>query len=39
MKRLGTVGEVAELVAWLASEACTFSSGAMFDVSGGQASY
>ncbi|MDR3374046.1 MAG: SDR family NAD(P)-dependent oxidoreductase [Ancalomicrobiaceae bacterium] len=39
MKRLGTVGEVAELAAWLASDACTFSSGAVFDVSGGQASY
>ena len=31
--------EVAELVAWLASEACTFSTGAVFDLSGGRATY
>ncbi|RAI45722.1 SDR family oxidoreductase [Rhodoplanes roseus] len=39
MKRLGTVAEFAELVAWLCSDACTFNSGAVFDLTGGQASY
>jgi 2-dehydro-3-deoxy-L-rhamnonate dehydrogenase (NAD+) len=39
MKRLGTVAEVSELVAWLVSDACSFNSGAVFDLSGGQASY
>jgi 2-dehydro-3-deoxy-L-rhamnonate dehydrogenase (NAD+) len=39
MKRLGTVDEVAELVLWLASEACSFSTSAVFDLSGGRATY
>jgi NAD(P)-dependent dehydrogenase (short-subunit alcohol dehydrogenase family) len=39
MKRLGTVDELAELVAWLASERCSFSTGAVFDLSGGRATY
>ncbi|NVO16265.1 MAG: SDR family oxidoreductase [Rhodoplanes sp.] len=39
MKRLGTVAEMAELVAWLCSDACTYNSGAVFDLSGGQASF
>lgn len=39
LKRLGTVGELAELVAWLASERCSFSTGAVFDLSGGRATY
>ena len=39
MKRLGTVDEVAELVVWLCSDACSFSTGAVFDVSGGRAAY
>jgi 3-oxoacyl-[acyl-carrier protein] reductase len=37
--RLGTVEELAELVAWLASEKCSFSTGAVFDLSGGRATY
>ncbi len=37
--RLGTVAEVAELVAWLSSEACSFNTGAVFDLSGGRATY
>ncbi|MDB5592442.1 SDR family NAD(P)-dependent oxidoreductase [Enterovirga sp.] len=37
--RLGTVEEVAELVLWLCSDACSFSTGAVFDVSGGRATY
>jgi 3-oxoacyl-[acyl-carrier protein] reductase len=39
MKRLGTVDEVAELALWLSSSACTFNSGAVFDLSGGRATY
>lgn len=39
MKRLGTVDEVAELTAWLCSSACSFSTGAVFDLSGGRATY
>ena len=39
MKRLGTVQEVAELVIWLCSDACSFSTGAVFDLSGGRATY
>ena len=39
MKRLGTVSEVAEMVMWLSSQACSFNSGAVFDLSGGRATY
>jgi len=39
LRRLGTVTELAELVAWLASERCSFSTGAVFDLSGGRATY
>ena len=37
--RFGTVNEVASLVCWLASEECSFSTGAVFDISGGRATY
>ncbi len=37
--RTGKPEEVAALVAWLASEECTFSTGAVFDISGGRATY
>lgn len=37
--RLGRVEEIAEVVLWLCSEACTFNTGAVFDVSGGRATY
>ncbi len=39
MGRLGESAEVAELVAWLCSGSCTFSTGAVFDLSGGRATY
>lgn len=39
MGRFGEVEEVAALVCWLASEECSFSTGAVFDVSGGRATY
>jgi NAD(P)-dependent dehydrogenase (short-subunit alcohol dehydrogenase family) len=39
MGRFGEVGEVAEMVAWLASPLCTFATGATFDLSGGRATY
>jgi 2-dehydro-3-deoxy-L-rhamnonate dehydrogenase (NAD+) len=39
MGRFGTVDEVAALVAWLASKDCSFSTGAVFDISGGRATY
>ena len=37
--RFVQVDEVAALVAWLASEDCQFSTGAVFDISGGRATY
>ena len=39
MGRLGTADEAADLVAWLCSDACSFSTGAVFDLSGGRATY
>jgi len=39
MNRFGTVQEVAALVAWLASDDCSFNTGAVFDLSGGRATY
>jgi 3-oxoacyl-[acyl-carrier protein] reductase len=37
--RIGGAEEVAALVCWLASDECSFSTGATFDVSGGRAVY
>jgi 2-dehydro-3-deoxy-L-rhamnonate dehydrogenase (NAD+) len=39
MGRLGQPDEVAALVCWLASEECSFSTGATYDISGGRAVY
>lgn len=39
MKRFGEVDEVAALICWLASAECSFSTGAVFDASGGRATY
>src|ERR1700681_1383889 len=37
--RFGTVEEIAAMVAWLCTEDCSFSTGAVFDLSGGRATY
>ena len=37
--RFGKVEEIAALVAWLCTEDCSFSTGAVFDLSGGRATY
>ena len=37
--RFGLVEEIAALVAWLCTEDCSFSTGAVFDLSGGRATY
>jgi 2-dehydro-3-deoxy-L-rhamnonate dehydrogenase (NAD+) len=39
MGRMGTPAEVAALVCWLASDECSFSTGATYDISGGRAVY
>jgi 3-oxoacyl-[acyl-carrier protein] reductase len=39
MARFLEVGEAAAMIAWLASEECSFSTGAVFDLSGGRATY
>jgi len=39
MNRFVTVEEIASLVCWLASDDCAFSTGAVFDISGGRATY
>ena len=37
--RTGEISEIAALVAWLSSDECSFSTGAVFDISGGRATY
>ena len=39
MGRFGTTEEVAAMVGWLATEDCSFSTGAVFDLSGGRSTY
>ena len=39
MRRVGRPEEVAELIAWLASDRVSFSTGAVYDISGGRATY
>jgi 2-dehydro-3-deoxy-L-rhamnonate dehydrogenase (NAD+) len=39
MNRVGQPDEVAALIAWLCSDDCSFSTGAVFDISGGRATY
>jgi 2-dehydro-3-deoxy-L-rhamnonate dehydrogenase (NAD+) len=39
MNRFVTVEEIAGMIAWMASEECSFTTGAVFDISGGRAVY
>ena len=39
MGRFGMPEEIAAMVAWLCTEECSFSTGAVFDLSGGRATY
>jgi 3-oxoacyl-[acyl-carrier protein] reductase len=39
MRRVGRAEEVAELIAWLCSDRVSFSTGAVYDISGGRATY
>ena len=39
MGRFLEVQEIAAMVAWLSSEDCSFSTGAVFDITGGRATY
>jgi len=39
MGRFARVDEVAELAAWISSPACSFTTGFVFDISGGRATY
>ena len=39
MARLGQVPEVVNMICWLLSDECSFATGAVFDISGGRASY
>ena len=39
LARFGTVDEIAALVSWLCTAECSFSTGAVFDLSGGRATY
>jgi len=39
MGRFVQVEEIAALVAWLCSDECSFATGAVFDISGGRATY
>ena len=39
MGRFGTIDEVSSLVCWLVSSECSFSTGGVFDISGGRATY
>jgi len=39
MDRFVDVREIAAMACWLATEDCSFSTGAVFDISGGRATY
>ena len=39
MGRFGTPDEIAAMVVWLCTEDCSFTTGAVFDLSGGRATY
>jgi NAD(P)-dependent dehydrogenase (short-subunit alcohol dehydrogenase family) len=39
MKRCGELGEAAQMIAWIVSPACSFTTGFTFDLTGGRATY
>jgi NAD(P)-dependent dehydrogenase (short-subunit alcohol dehydrogenase family) len=39
MRRFVEPAEIAAMICWLASEECSFTTGAVFDISGGRATY
>ena len=39
MGRIGEIEEVAAMICWMASDECTFTTGAAFDISGGRTTY
>jgi len=39
MNRFVQVEEIAAMIAWMASEECSFTTGSVFDISGGRAVY
>jgi 3-oxoacyl-[acyl-carrier protein] reductase len=39
MARFGNPDEIAAMVAWLCTEDCSFTTGGVFDLSGGRATY
>ncbi len=39
MNRFGDIAEIVSLICWVASEECSFTTGAVFDASGGRATY
>lgn len=39
MNRFGQIEEIANMIAWLSSDECSFSTGAVFDISGGRGTY
>jgi 3-oxoacyl-[acyl-carrier protein] reductase len=39
MGRFVEIGEIAAMAAWLSSEECSFSTGAVFDITGGRSTY
>ena len=39
MGRFGAIEEIVALIAWIASKECSFTTGAVFDASGGRATY
>ena len=39
MGRFGEIEEIAAMVAWLSSAECSFSTGAVFDITGGRSTY
>jgi 3-oxoacyl-[acyl-carrier protein] reductase len=39
MGRFGVVGEAAAMICWMCTEECSFTTGAVFDLSGGRATY